>query len=59
MNEYIDYSLDNVNALQTKLINDRRTVLYIHGFTENLEKKSVQTVVQGTSLSNSHRLKTN
>ncbi|XP_032671804.1 pancreatic lipase-related protein 3-like isoform X2 [Odontomachus brunneus] len=47
MNEYTDYSLDNVNALQTKLINDRRTVLYIHGFTENLEKKSVHTIVQG------------
>ncbi|XP_032671812.1 pancreatic triacylglycerol lipase-like isoform X2 [Odontomachus brunneus] len=56
MNEYTDYSLDNVNALQTKLINDRRTVLYIHGFTENLEKKSVHTIVQAYLKRNDHNI---
>lgn len=31
----------------SKLIDSKPTVLYIHGFSENLEKKSVKTVIQG------------
>ncbi|EFN88821.1 Pancreatic triacylglycerol lipase [Harpegnathos saltator] len=46
LDEYIDYSLDNVSSLQTRLNPNRKTVLYIHGYTENLQRESVRTVVQ-------------
>ncbi|XP_014483301.1 PREDICTED: lipase member H-A-like [Dinoponera quadriceps] len=56
IDKYVDYSLDNARALQTKLIDDRRTVLYIHGFSEHLEKESVQTIVQAYLKRNDHNI---
>lgn len=47
MNEYVDYSLKNTDELLSRILNSKPTVLYIHGYTEHLEKKSVQTVLQG------------
>lgn len=47
IDEYVDYSLKNTDALLSRIQYSKPTVLYIHGYTEHLEKESVQTVVQG------------
>lgn len=47
MDEYVDYSLKNTDALLSRIIDSKPTVLYIHGYTEHLEKESVRTIVQG------------
>lgn len=47
MNEYVDYSLKNTAALLSRIQYNKPTVLYIHGYTEHLEKESARTVVQG------------
>jgi len=49
MHEYVDYSLENASAITSQIINSKPTVLYIHGFTESLEKESAQFMVQGIS----------
>ncbi|XP_011883212.1 PREDICTED: lipase member H-B-like isoform X2 [Vollenhovia emeryi] len=46
LHEYVDYPLENVNAITSRIDNSKPTVMYVHGFTENVERKSVQTVVQ-------------
>jgi len=47
IHEYIDCSLENASAITSRLIISKPTVMYIHGFSENVEKKSVQTIVEG------------
>jgi len=47
MNEYIDYGLDNASMIPSKMDKDKSTVIYIHGYTENLTKESVKIVVEG------------
>jgi len=49
MDEYIDYDLDNSGMISSKIDKNKPTVLYIHGYTENLMRNSVKTVVQGIS----------
>lgn len=58
MKEYIDYSLKNTNALLYRVFkySNKPTVLYIHGFTEHLEKESVQTVLQAYLKRNDHNI---
>ncbi|CAL1689093.1 unnamed protein product [Lasius platythorax] len=56
MNEYVDYSLKNTDELLSRILNSKPTVLYIHGYTEHLEKKSVQTVLQAYLKRNDHNV---
>ncbi|KYN02692.1 Pancreatic triacylglycerol lipase, partial [Cyphomyrmex costatus] len=56
IHEYVDYSLENASAITSQLISSKPTVIYIHGFTENLEKKSVQTIVQAYLKRNDHNI---
>ncbi|XP_029173938.1 phospholipase A1 member A-like [Nylanderia fulva] len=59
MNEYVDYSLKNTDSLLSHRVfkySNKPTVLYIHGFTEHLEKESVQTVLQAYLKRNDHNI---
>ncbi|XP_039313434.1 pancreatic triacylglycerol lipase isoform X2 [Solenopsis invicta] len=56
MNEYIDYPLENASAITSQINNNKPTVLYIHGFTENLKKTSVRTVVEAYLERNDHNI---
>lgn len=47
MDEYIDYHLNDAGKLTSKIDNNKPTVVYIHGWSENLLKESVKTVVEG------------
>ncbi|XP_011175763.2 lipase member H-B [Solenopsis invicta] len=56
LNEYVDYSLKNASAITSRIINSKPTVMYIHGFTEHMEKESVRTVVQAYLKRNDHNI---
>ncbi|XP_070162078.1 lipase member H-A-like [Polyergus mexicanus] len=56
MNEYVDYSLKNIDALLSRIQYGKPTVLYIHGYTEHVEKESVRTVVQAYLKRNDHNV---
>ncbi|XP_011695073.1 PREDICTED: phospholipase A1 member A [Wasmannia auropunctata] len=56
INEYVDYSLENVSAITSQINNNKPTVLYIHGFSENLASESVRTVVQAYLKRNDHNI---
>lgn len=47
MDEYVDYSLKNTDALLSRIISSKPTVLYIHGYMEHIGKDSIRTIVQG------------
>ncbi|RLU19237.1 hypothetical protein DMN91_007794 [Ooceraea biroi] len=56
MNEYVDYNLGNASLLSSKIVDNKPTVMYIHGFTENLMKNSVKTVVGAYLKRNDHNV---
>ncbi|KAH0954067.1 hypothetical protein HN011_009505 [Eciton burchellii] len=56
MDEYIDYDLDNSGMISSKIDKNKPTVLYIHGYTENLMRNSVKTVVQAYLKRNDHNV---
>ncbi|XP_072746703.1 pancreatic lipase-related protein 2-like isoform X2 [Anoplolepis gracilipes] len=56
INEYVDYSLKNTDALLSRILDSKPTVLYIHGFTEDVEKESVRTIVQAYLKRNDHNI---
>ncbi|XP_012533657.1 lipase member H-A [Monomorium pharaonis] len=56
INEYVDYSLENASAITSRVINSKPTVMYIHGFTEHLEKESVRTIVQAYLKRSDHNI---
>ncbi|XP_018367591.1 PREDICTED: phospholipase A1 member A-like [Trachymyrmex cornetzi] len=56
IHEYIDCSLENASAITSRLNTSKPTVMYIHGFSENVEKKSVQTIVQAYLKRNDHNI---
>ncbi|XP_043498178.1 uncharacterized protein LOC122521475 [Polistes fuscatus] len=45
--DFVDEKLDNIQFLVSKMDTNKPTVLYIHGFREDVENKSVSTVVCG------------
>ncbi|KAL6436730.1 hypothetical protein ACFW04_004868 [Cataglyphis niger] len=56
IDEYVDYSLKNTDALLSRIQYSKPTMLYIHGYTEHLEKESVQTIVQAYLKRNDHNI---
>ncbi|XP_025161589.1 phospholipase A1 member A-like [Harpegnathos saltator] len=56
LDEYIDYPLNDVSSLQTRLNPNRKTVLYIHGYKENLQKNTVRMVVQAYLIRSDHNI---
>ncbi|XP_011646564.1 pancreatic triacylglycerol lipase-like [Pogonomyrmex barbatus] len=56
LHEYVDYSLENASAITSQIIKSKPTVMYIHGFMENVEKESVQLIVQGYLKRNDHNV---
>ncbi|KAG7190862.1 hypothetical protein KM043_006925 [Ampulex compressa] len=56
MNMYIDQPLENASLLATKIEGNKPTMLYIHGFTESLESKSVATIIRAYLKRNDHNL---
>ncbi|XP_020279053.1 pancreatic triacylglycerol lipase-like [Pseudomyrmex gracilis] len=56
MDEYIDYWLNKTSEIPSKLFVDKPTVLYFHGFTENVQKTSVRTIVKAYLKRNDHNV---
>ncbi|XP_050451498.1 phospholipase A1 member A-like [Cataglyphis hispanica] len=56
IDKYVDYSLKNTDALLSQIQYSKPTILYIHGYSEHLEKESVQTIVQAYLKRNDHNI---
>ncbi|KAL0119584.1 hypothetical protein PUN28_007790 [Cardiocondyla obscurior] len=54
LQEYVDYSVENASAITSRINKSKPTVIYIHGYTEHVEKESVQTVIQAYLKRNDH-----
>ncbi|EFN66713.1 Phospholipase A1 member A [Camponotus floridanus] len=56
MDEYVDYSLKNTDALLSRINSSKPTVLYIHGYMEHIGKDSIRTIVQAYLKRNDHNI---
>ncbi|KAK2575778.1 hypothetical protein KPH14_007163 [Odynerus spinipes] len=56
LEEYIDVPLNNTSLLASKMETNKSTTVYIHGFSESTDSKSVLTVVSAYLKRNEHNV---